>query len=235
MNESLLVEKLMHFALTRQEATIYLCLVSNEKSSGYEVSKITGISRSNVYSALARLVEEGAAYLLEGDTNKYIAVDIEEFCNNKIRQLVELRGELKQELPKIGRDTEGYITISTHKHIMDKVHNMLAQVEHRVYISMPTEYLEKCRAELEKLISDGKKVVILAPEQVDFPGSITYVTTEHVAQIRLIVDSEYVLTGDMSGSASDSCLYCGQKNFVNVFKEALRNEIRLIEITGGEK
>jgi len=112
---------------------------------------------------------------------------------------------------------------------------MLAQVEQRVYVSMPTECLEKCRAELEKLIADGKKVVILAPEKVDFPGSILYITTEHELQIRLIVDSEYVLTGDMSGSPSDSCLYCGQKNFVNVFKEALRNEIRLIEITGGEK
>ncbi|MBQ7944698.1 MAG: TrmB family transcriptional regulator [Lachnospiraceae bacterium] len=235
MNESLLIEKLMHFALTRQEATIYLCLVSNEKLSGYEVSKLTGISRSNVYSALARLVEEGAAYLLEGETNKYIAVDVEEFCNNKIRQLEELKTELTQELPEIGRDTEGYITISSHKHIMDKVHNMLSQVEQRVYVSMPTEYLEKCREELERLIADGRKVVILAPEHVDFPGSILYITKEHELQIRLIVDSEYVLTGDMSGSATDSCLYCGQKNFVNVFKEALRNEIRLIELTGGDK
>ncbi len=235
MNEALLIEKLMHFAMTRQEATIYLCLVSNEKLSGYEVSKLTGISRSNVYSALARLVEEGAAYLLEGETNKYIAVDVEEFCNNKIRQLEGLKSELSQGLPQIGRYTEGYITISSHKHIMDKVHNMLSQVEQRVYVSMPTEYLEKCRKELEALIASGKKVVILAPEQVDFPGCTLYVTKEYEQQIRLIVDSEYVLTGDMSGSASDSCLYCGQRNFVNVFKEALRNEIRLIELTGGEK
>ena len=34
----------------------------------------------------------------------------------------------------------------------------------------------------------------------------------------------------MTGSPADTCLYCGQKNFVNVFKESLKNEIKLIEL-----
>ena len=61
-----LTEKLVQFGLTRQEANIYMCLLRNKDLSGYEVSKLTGISRSNVYSALAALVDEGAAYLMEG-------------------------------------------------------------------------------------------------------------------------------------------------------------------------
>ena len=56
MEESKLIDGLMQFGLTRQEASIYICLASNRELSGYEVSKITGISRSNVYSALASLV-----------------------------------------------------------------------------------------------------------------------------------------------------------------------------------
>ena len=54
-----LTEKLVQFGLTRQEANIYMCLLRNKDLSGYEVSKLTGISRSNVYSALAALVDEG--------------------------------------------------------------------------------------------------------------------------------------------------------------------------------
>ena len=42
---SALMEKLMQFGLTRQEANIYLCLLRNKNLSGYEVSKLTGISR----------------------------------------------------------------------------------------------------------------------------------------------------------------------------------------------
>lgn len=230
MEEAALIDKLILFGLTRQEASIYLCLASNKELSGYEVSKITGISRSNVYNALASLVEEGAAYLLEGSTNKYTAVDVEEFCNNKIRFLQKTKDELVRDMPKNNADCEGYITISSHKHIMDKIHCMLANAEYRVYVSMPVEYLEKCREDIECLIKAGKKVVLIVSEAVDFPGAVIYITDKKEAQIRLIVDSEYVLTGDMSGSASDTCLYCGQKNFVNVFKESLKNEIKLIEL-----
>jgi len=51
--------------------------------------------------------------------------------------------------------------------------------------------------------------------------------------LRLIVDSAYVLTGEITGADSDNCLYSAQKNFVNVFKEAIGIEIKLIKY--GEK
>lgn len=231
MEEAALIDKLMLFGLTRQEASVYLCLAANKELSGYEASKITGISRSNVYNALASLVEEGAAYLLEGSTNKYTAVDVEEFCNNKIRHWQKTRDELVRDMPQNNADCEGYITIASHKHIMDKIHYMLTNAEYRIYVSMPVEFLEKCRNDIECLIKAGKKVVLIVSEEVAFPGAMIYLTDKKEPQIRLIADSQYVLTGDMSGSASDTCLYCGQRNFVKVFKESLKNEIRLIELT----
>ena len=231
-----LTEKLAQFGLTRQEANIYLCLLRNKDLSGYEVSKITGISRSNVYSALASLVEKGAAYLLEGETNKYTAVAIEDFCENRIRRLTTLKQELAAQIPQIGDDSEGYITISSHRHIMDKIYNMLEHVEYRVYLSMPTEYLEQFRHHLEQLAAEGKKVVLLVSDlpSTEIRGSIIYETDKRDRQLRLIVDSSYVLTGEMTGNTTDSCLYCGQKNFVNVFKDSLRNEIKLIQLTKGD-
>ena len=48
-----IVERLMHFNLTRQEATLYLLLVKAGRLTGYEAAKQTGISRSNTYTALA--------------------------------------------------------------------------------------------------------------------------------------------------------------------------------------
>lgn len=234
-----LAEKLAQFGLTRQEANIYLCLLGNKELSGYEVSKLTGISRSNVYGTLASLVEEGAAYLLEGETNKYTAVPVADFCENRIRRLEGLKRELESQIPQIGDNSEGYITISSYRHIMDKIHNMLDHVEYRVYLSIPTEYLEQFQSSLELLITQGKKVVLLISELPadDIPGCTIYLTDKKDRQLRLIVDSSYVLTGELTGDVSDSCLYCGQKNFVNVFKDSLRNEIKLIELrkTGCER
>ena len=231
MKEAALIDKLMLFGLTRQEALIYLCLAANAELSGYEVSKVTGISRSNVYNSLANLVDEGAAYLIEGGTNKYIAVDIEEFCENKIRHMQKAKDELVRDMPQVGNSCDGYITISSHTHIMDRIHYMLRHVQYRVYISMPLEFLDKLREDIELLIKQNKKVVLLINGDSAFEGAIIHKTDKDEKQIRLIVDSEYVLTGDMSGDAADICLYSGQKNFVSVFKESLRNEIKLIELT----
>ena len=44
MEEAAIIEQLILFGLSRQEAAIYLCLLQNEELTGYEVAKLTGIS-----------------------------------------------------------------------------------------------------------------------------------------------------------------------------------------------
>jgi sugar-specific transcriptional regulator TrmB len=232
----ILTDELGQFGLTRQEANIYMCLLQNKEMSGYEVSKLTGISRSNVYSALAGLVEEGAAYLLEGNPNKYTAVPVDTFCDNHIRRLTRLKTDITAKIPHISEECEGYITINSHRHIMDKIYNMLESVEYRIYMSIPKQYINEFRPQLERLIIENKKVVLLLNEPLEenLNGAIIYITGKNDNQLKLIVDSSFVLTGDMTGDVLDTCLYCGQKNFVNVFKDSLRNEIKLIELTKGD-
>ena len=89
MDESKAIEYLMHFGMSRQEATVYLRLTEAGKQTGYEIARDTGISRSNVYASLAALVEKGAAYLIEEDAKRYIPVHVQEFCGNRIRRMEE--------------------------------------------------------------------------------------------------------------------------------------------------
>ena len=71
MEKTIFAEKLMEFGLTRQEALIYECLLGEGKTTGYEVAKLIGISRSNAYNSLASMTEKGAAYMVEeGSTRK---------------------------------------------------------------------------------------------------------------------------------------------------------------------
>ena len=60
--------------------------------------------------------------------------------------------------------------------------------------------------------------------------SIIYVGSAKGNNVRLIIDSEYALTGEITGSRDDTCLYTGQRNFISIFKETLRNEIKLIQL-----
>ena len=222
MDTNKAIEYLMHFGMSRQEATVYLQLIEAGKQTGYEIARDTGISRSNVYASLAALVEKGAAYLVEEDAKRYIPVHVQEFCGNRIRRM----GEQKEE--------EGYVTIDGQEHISDKIHNLLVGVEERVYCSCSGVCLEQLKGQLKELAEKGKKVVLVTDQPFDLPGAIVYVTKEKGNQIGLITDSKYVLSGEYGQESRNTCVYSGQRNFVTLFKTALANEIELIKIREGE-
>ena len=114
-----------NLGLTGQEASIYVELLKHGEMTGYEVSKETGISRSNVYSALNSLVEKGAAYLCEGEATKFQAVDVKVFTENVLKELSKKAGIVIKEAPKASAKTEGYVTIKGTKHICNKIEEML--------------------------------------------------------------------------------------------------------------
>ena len=152
------------------------------------------------------------------------------------------------ELPR-----EGYITIEGYEHICDKIRHMILGAEMRIYFSATGAFLEEWTEEIRELVKAGKKVVLISEDNKELfskdeelcDGIIQYRVPEHfrepeeeeqqMDQIRLIIDSEYILTGTVTGKSSDTCLYSGQKNFVRVFKDAMRNEIALIRLKQGEQ
>lgn len=228
------IEYLMHFGMSRQEATVYLRLIEAGKQTGYEIARDTGISRSNVYASLAALVEKGAAYLIEEDAKRYIPVDVQEFCGNRIRRMEEEQKWLDVNLPGEKKEEEGYVTIDGQEHISDKIHNLLANVEEKSVL-----FLFRCLSGTVERTVKGtdrkrKKVVLVTDHPFELSGAIIYVTKEKGNQIGLITDSKYVLSGEYGQESRNTCVYSGQRNFVTLFKTALANEIELIKIREGE-
>lgn len=228
------IENLSAFGLTRLEASIYSELLTHGELSGYEVVKETGISRSNVYSSLSALVDKGAAYLIEGETNKYTPVDVETFVANTMNLMQKKGQQIIANAPeKLGTST-GYISIIGSRHIEDKIRQMILGVANRLYIMADSEILETFLPELTAIAEDGKKIVILSDKEVmpllsDKNKESSFHKTQcEKGQIRMIADSNYVLTGELFGGQHDTCLYSGQENLVKVMKEALKDKIILL-------
>ncbi len=238
MEENYILDKLSQFGLTRQEANIYLCLYQYGELTGYEVAKHTGISRSNVYSGLSGLADKGAAYLMEGNASKYMAVPIAEFCENKLRSLSKDKEYLIQNIPAMKEREIGYITIEGNRNIRDKIINMLNNAEKRIYLSATNTVISQLTKELEAAIEREIKLVLLVDKMPASDkirqGSTCYLCEDRGSNVRLIIDSKFALTGVLSGMQDDTCLYTGQDNFIQVFKEALRNEMKLITLTQEE-
>jgi sugar-specific transcriptional regulator TrmB len=228
------IELLTQFNLTRHEASIYQALLSEGDLNGYEVAKITGISRSNTYTSLAALVEKGGAFVIEGRVTRYTPVPLEEFCDNKIRKLKETKQDLIKKIPQKREDIEGYITVKGRNHILDKMRNMINEAKERVYISLSKEILEMMFSEINDAISRGIKVVLIINEPISLEGAIVYYTEKSGQQIRLIADSANVLTGDLNDGEYSTCLYSKKKNLIDLLKDSLKNEIKLIEIMKGK-
>ena len=195
-----LIEGLTHFNLTKQEATLYVLLLKEGYLTGYEAAKQTGISRSNTYTALAGLVEKGAAYVLEeGKVTRYTPVAPEEFCTNKIDRLQEIKQKVLSQLPVLKSDAEGYITIKGELEIINKLKNTVRQAEARIYVSANKRVMELLKSELVDALDRGLKVVIISDKQFTLPQAICYGTEKQNEQIRLIADSQTVVTGDLEG------------------------------------
>jgi HTH-type transcriptional regulator, sugar sensing transcriptional regulator len=227
------VELLTQFNLTRQEAAIYLTLLSESDMNGYEVAKRTGISRSNTYTSLAALVEKGAALIIEGAVTRYTPVPVQEFCENKLRKLRGTIDDLLETIPQKREETEGYITIKGREHIYDKMRNMVQDAVERVYISASKQIIEAILPEIKSGMARGIKVVLITDEPLDLKGATIYLAEKSRQQIRLIADSSNVLTGDVEDGSNSTCLYSRKKNLIDLLKDSLKNEIKFIEMTKG--
>lgn len=229
------IAMLTRFGLTNQEARIYWTLLAGGDLTGYETAKLTGISRSNAYSALAGLVEKGAAFLVEGAATRYTPVPPEEFCGNILHELAGYRAELTAKRPLPKRESAGYITIAGERQIYRKIRVMLETAQERVYVSMSRDILARFLPELTELTRRRRKVVIITEEPFRLTGATVYHAESRCGQIRLIADSSSVLTGDVSDGEASTCLFSQKDNLVDLFKETLKNEITLIELTRGER
>ena len=121
-----IIDILMEFSLTRQEASIYAALLNHGDMTGYEVAKDTGFSRSNVYSALNALVEKGAAYLVEGEATKYRPVEIKTFT-----ELTNFTAELNMNKVYVLLDNKRYKEADE---MLDIVLNSKDNVSFKVYL-----------------------------------------------------------------------------------------------------
>ena len=224
MDETI-IYKLSLFGLTRQEAILYITLLSNQSMTGYELAKLTGISKSNTYGSLTGLVSKGAAYIVSEESTKYLAVSVEEFCNNRINALTEAKKELSC-IAFRSSDAEGYITITGRQNILNKLRTMLEGTTQRVYLSMHSELVMQYLPQLQELISKNIKVVIITNHQVTLPGAILYYSEQIDDKIRVIVDSVEVI----SGLPDKNCLYSKNENLFTIFKDMLTNEIEIIKM-----
>jgi len=223
-----LINALKNIGFTQQEALIYITLSQNGQISGYEVAKLTSISRSNAYAALSSLVEKGGANIIESSTIKYIATNKDELLVNTKRKFDKNLKFLKDNLTSIKISKDPYVTLYKYENIVDKIKNMIDFSKSRIYICANGHDIDLFKDELLNASKRGLKVVIISPEEVDF--DCIYYSSTQKQSIKLIVDTKEVISGQLEPISQSQCLYSKNLTLVNLIKESFTNEIQLIEV-----
>lgn len=222
---------LVAFGLTHQEAKLYIALHGRGSATGYEAARLTGISRSNAYAGLASLVDKGAAAAIDGKPQLYRATPVPEFAANHIRTLSEYRQALEQELVLVDEEECPYLTLRGSRNIGDKIKTVIETTTTRIYVAMPGHILRGFSRPLAALAARGVKVVVVTDGPADIPGAVLHIAARPTSGIRVIGDSTMTLTGELDGSNDCTCLYSMKKTLVNLIRDSIRNEIRVIEMS----
>ena len=72
--------------------------------------------------------------MLEDKATRYTPVPLDEFCENRVRRLQELKEELLRELPSTSQSVDGYITIKGATEIINKLKNTIVKAKARIYV-----------------------------------------------------------------------------------------------------
>lgn len=223
------IDALSKLGFTPIEATVFSTLCTHGALTGYEVAKLCGISRSNVYAALYSLQDKGKCHVIEGESNKYIPLTKEELLIETKRELNEVLNTLETHYPEALVSSEPYITIKGYDNVLKKIKNAIATCESHLYLLASGPCIDLFSEELLE-IAKNRRVTIMSDCHIELANVLIYKRRKSPEGFHFIIDTHTVLTGDF-GSLSAQCLSTTNPSLVRFMRESFITEIDMIKLT----
>lgn len=203
---------LLEIGFTLNEAKVYLILLQNRYLNGYEISKLSNVSRSLVYNVIDRLVAKGFVLKSEGQINYYCALPydkvIEKIKNDNINKLNVAREKLKN-YSRIENESEYIFNIKGIDEFFSKANDLILNAKKEISISIWKEDFPKIEESLSIASKKGIKIYIFSFSNIDFPyGELfSYQLKDPTSlfpyrRISIVVDGKEVIIGENAGDKS---------------------------------
>ena len=152
---------LIEIGFTLNEAKVYLTLLQNRYLNGYEISKLSNVSRSLVYNVIDRLVAKRSILKSEGQINHYCALPydkvIEKISNTNANKLNIAREKLKH-YSRIEKESEYIFNIKGIDEFFSKANDLILHAEKEISISIWKEDFPKIEESLSIASKKGIKI-----------------------------------------------------------------------------
>ncbi len=203
-----MLEKLRQLGWSEYEAKAYLALLGRHPATGYGVGKASGVPTAKVYEALAKLVERGAAQLLEaeeGANAQYAPVAPDEVMGGLRARSAQMLDVLGQELTALlAAPTEAnaeFARLRGRAPVMGRANALLAAARQSVALALPPGWEAGLQAGLDAAHARRVRLdrATLAPD-----GSLALTPQPASGLIVLVVDGLTTLVGTLGAVSDDA-------------------------------
>lgn len=145
------------------EARAYIGLLKCGPATAYEVAKVSGLPRANVYGLLKALAEKGAAQPVNEKPVRYMPVSPEEVFKKIAQNTSQLCETLSDRLSTIGnQDGPEYVWIyKGESEVFRKISEMLQSAQKHVWVKGTDTYINLLLPEIQKACKRGISVAII--------------------------------------------------------------------------
>lgn len=238
-----LAAALRGLGFTDYEARAYAALANKQPATAYEIAKVAGLPRANVYAALRNLESRGAIQPVTENPVRYVPVDPEQFFRSVQRSTAGLCDDVVQAMKRSAKAEESaYVWIfrgETEVHA--KLMGMIETAREHIWMKGPVALIEPYagvlaaaarRGVVVRLIVFGRAVAGLKAhariQVVLHEGDGKPHGPPSDQMLTATVDSSGMLIASYAGNAKAS--YARDYSIVYVIETLLLHEIYLAEI-----
>lgn len=154
-----LIHHLRVLGFTEMESKMLVVLAEQGTMSGYEVAKRLGVSRSNVYAALQKLVDHGFVLHSKGEPSLYTVLKVEELTRIIADQMQESIRNVESLMPKQANDRTEFFSLDSERKVIERLRQELNRAKQEIIVNVWAEEATLVRDELEVAEKRGVKVL----------------------------------------------------------------------------
>ena len=228
-----LLNHLRHLGFTELEAKVMVSLTQQGTQSGYEVAKRLGVSRSNVYATLQRLVSRGVIQLTPGEPARYTMMPIKEFTQMISGQMGESLTYLEQHMPSETHEQPSFFIVEGERKVIETLNLELDKASEEIVAGIWREEAKWSRQGLERAEQRGVRVLwsFEGDEDGKFSGMLPLTASQQGGRkFWLVVDRRWCIVGMRGDELPAQAIVTEHPLMVELLLQHFAQEIILFEL-----
>jgi sugar-specific transcriptional regulator TrmB len=155
--------EMQKLGFTDYEARVYIYLLTSPPATAYEVSKNSGIPRSNTYNTIDSLVQRGVLQPVSRDPDRYAAIEYPVLLDRILSSTRAVCNDLSSRFSALDRPVNSGVvwTARGEANVYEKLRSMIAAASDNIWIKASEEILRALSPDLKAAAKRGVQTIIV--------------------------------------------------------------------------